>query len=163
MNDDYLWDRSGEPDPEVEHLERVLGKYRYQPAPVSPALRSQLTRRPATWMKLAAIAAAILVILAGLWIFKVQHSAVAPDVIGTKGPEESPKEERQPDIRPLPQKSPEQQVAVSLPKPRKKVPTKSPLETVAKATSEHEADLVAERMPLMNPFVDVETARHIER
>ena len=24
MNDDYLWDRSGEPDPEVETLERRL-------------------------------------------------------------------------------------------------------------------------------------------
>jgi hypothetical protein len=28
MNDDYLWDRSGEPDPDVERLERVLGEFR---------------------------------------------------------------------------------------------------------------------------------------
>jgi len=163
MNEDYLWDKSGEPDPEVERLERVLGKYRYQPTPVSPALRSQLTRRPASWMKLAAIAAAILVILAGLWIFKVQQRAMAPTEIIGKGGEESPKEEKQPDIQPLPKKSLEQQVAVNAPKPRKKVPTKAPLETVENATSEHEPDLVAERMPLMNPFVDAETARHIER
>ena len=170
MNEDYLWDRSGEPDPEVEHLERVLGKYRYQPAPVSPALRSQLTRRPGVWIKLAAIAAAILVILAGLWIFKVQQRAVAPKEIMSqssedtpKSSQDTPKEEKQPDIQPLPKKGPEQQVAVTTVKPRKKSPTKSPVETVAKASSEHEPDLVAERMPLMNPFVDAETARHIER
>ena len=29
MSDDYLWDRSGPPDPEVEHLERVLGTLRH--------------------------------------------------------------------------------------------------------------------------------------
>lgn len=34
MNDDYLWDGSGEPDPEVQKLEKALGRYRHnQPAP----------------------------------------------------------------------------------------------------------------------------------
>src|SRR5947208_7626590 len=34
MNDDYLWDGSGEPDPEVQKLEEALGRYRQnQPAP----------------------------------------------------------------------------------------------------------------------------------
>ena len=28
MNDDYLWDRSGEPDAEVQKLEALLGRYR---------------------------------------------------------------------------------------------------------------------------------------
>jgi ferric-dicitrate binding protein FerR (iron transport regulator) len=28
MNDDYLWDRSGEPDPEVQRLETLLARYR---------------------------------------------------------------------------------------------------------------------------------------
>lgn len=33
MKDDYLWDGSGEPDPEVQKLESVLGRYRHnQPA-----------------------------------------------------------------------------------------------------------------------------------
>src|SRR3982074_2791578 len=32
--EDYLWDRSGEPDPEVQKLETALGRYRQnQPAP----------------------------------------------------------------------------------------------------------------------------------
>jgi len=34
MNDDYLWDGSGEPDPEVQKLETALGRYRHnRPAP----------------------------------------------------------------------------------------------------------------------------------
>ncbi len=34
MKDDYLWDRSGEPDLEVQKLETALGRYRQnQPAP----------------------------------------------------------------------------------------------------------------------------------
>src|SRR5689334_14885354 len=34
MRDDYLWDGSGEPDPEVQKLEKALGRYRHnQPAP----------------------------------------------------------------------------------------------------------------------------------
>src|SRR6266481_5051243 len=34
MKDDYLWDGSGEPDPEIQKLERVLGRYRHdRPAP----------------------------------------------------------------------------------------------------------------------------------
>lgn len=28
-SDDYLWDGSGEPDPEIQRLEAVLGKFRY--------------------------------------------------------------------------------------------------------------------------------------
>ena len=34
MNDDYLWDRTGEPDPEIQQLEQVLGMLRYQPRPL---------------------------------------------------------------------------------------------------------------------------------
>jgi len=34
MKDDYLWDGSGEPDPDVQELERTLGRYRHnQPTP----------------------------------------------------------------------------------------------------------------------------------
>src|SRR5260370_4357701 len=34
MKDDYLWDGSGEPDPEVQKLETALGRYRHnKPAP----------------------------------------------------------------------------------------------------------------------------------
>ena len=34
MKDDYLWDGSGEPDPEIRELEDILGELRYQPRPL---------------------------------------------------------------------------------------------------------------------------------
>lgn len=43
---DYLWDRSGEPDPEVQRLEAVLGKFRHdRPAPVFPNIVPERTWR----------------------------------------------------------------------------------------------------------------------
>ena len=40
MKDDYLWDGSGEPDPEIQKLEAALGRYRHnQPAPAFDRLR----------------------------------------------------------------------------------------------------------------------------
>jgi len=33
-NDDYLWDQSGDPDPEIQKLEQVMGTLRYQPRPL---------------------------------------------------------------------------------------------------------------------------------
>lgn len=33
MNDNYLWDKSGEPDEEIQHLESLLSDFRYQPRP----------------------------------------------------------------------------------------------------------------------------------
>lgn len=37
--DDYLWDGSGEPDPEIQRLEALLGKFRHDhPAPVFPEI-----------------------------------------------------------------------------------------------------------------------------
>jgi hypothetical protein len=35
MKEDYLWDRSGEPDPELQKLDEILGTLRYQPQPLS--------------------------------------------------------------------------------------------------------------------------------
>lgn len=38
-SDDYLWDGSGEPDPEIQRLEGLLGKFRHdRPAPVFPEI-----------------------------------------------------------------------------------------------------------------------------
>jgi ferric-dicitrate binding protein FerR (iron transport regulator) len=45
MSDDYLWDRSGPPDPDVERLESLLGRLRSTP-PV-PALPTNQSGRPA--------------------------------------------------------------------------------------------------------------------
>jgi hypothetical protein len=70
MSDDYLWDRSGEPDPEIARLERTLGKLRHKPAPlVLPVARPRRSFFPA----LAAAAVVLLVLASGLWL-SLQHS-----------------------------------------------------------------------------------------
>jgi hypothetical protein len=74
MKNDYLWDRTGEPDPEIQQLEEVLGTLRYQPQPLElpPGIRPERQRK---YFPPLAIAAAIaLMILAGaLWV-RVHHS-----------------------------------------------------------------------------------------
>jgi hypothetical protein len=68
MNNDYLWDGSGEPDPEIQKLESTLARFRHQAqAPEFPEIRA--ARQPGFWLRflpsrwsfgLAAAAAAIL-------------------------------------------------------------------------------------------------------
>ena len=37
-HDNYLWDGSGQPDPEIQRLEHALGRFRHnRPAPLSRA------------------------------------------------------------------------------------------------------------------------------
>ena len=55
MNDDYLWDRSGPPDPEIAHLEALLGRYRHD-APL---------RAPVRWTRILAVAAALVLVIGG--------------------------------------------------------------------------------------------------
>jgi len=62
MRNDYLWDGSGEPDPEVQRLERLLSEFRSgRPAPELPAGNRLVGARP-RW---TAIAAAVAVAAAG--------------------------------------------------------------------------------------------------
>jgi len=64
MNDDYLWDRTGEPDPEIQQLEQVLGMLRYEPRPLK--LPAQVRRgQPRTFFPRIAIAAAVATMLVG--------------------------------------------------------------------------------------------------
>jgi len=161
MNDDYLWDRSGEPDPEVERLERVLGKYRYQAKALSPALRSQLAVRRGGWIKFAAVAAAILVVLAGFWIFKTQNKVINSDTASQAQPTEKPVEKQ---AVPLTNENTQVKSALATaPKPRRKIDRRAGTETTVERSSIPGSDTVAARQPMINPFVDVETARHIER
>jgi FecR protein len=71
MSDDYLWDGSGKPDPEVEKLESVLGRLRLErPAPVFPAaeaMGAHSTRFSVRWLRPGMVAAfAVVLIAAGL-------------------------------------------------------------------------------------------------
>src|SRR5208282_4817239 len=72
MNDDYLWDGSGEPDPEIQKLESTLAKFRHQGrAPEFPEITAMPPPRfwqrlvPVRWsFGLAATTATILFIAA---------------------------------------------------------------------------------------------------
>jgi len=165
MNDDYLWDRSGEPDPEVERLERVLGEYRYRETPLSPVLRSHFSWQRKPWvMFAAAAAAAILIVVAGLWIVRLQNKAMvnAPElVVKEKQPQPMSRPEKKPETPSQPERP--NSVAIA-PKPVRKAPVRPTSERPAlDEPIIVEPTFVAERQPIINPFIDVETARHIER
>lgn len=69
---DYLWDKTGEPDPEIRELEEILGTLRYRPRPLAiPASVSVGGRR--SFFRSAtpslAIAAAIALIVLGLGVW----------------------------------------------------------------------------------------------
>jgi hypothetical protein len=62
MNEDYLWDRTGEPDPEIQQLEQVLGTLRYQPRTLELPATVRIGR-PRTFITRIAIAAAVAAML----------------------------------------------------------------------------------------------------
>src|SRR6266481_3244114 len=68
MEGNYLWDRSGEPDPEIQKLEELLGTLRYEPRALEIPHHIQVGRRR-SFLPAITIAAAIalLAVLLGLW------------------------------------------------------------------------------------------------
>jgi FecR-like protein len=85
MKDDYLWDGSGEPDPEVQKLENLLGRYRQnQPTPAFDQIADvqPVNRR---WgfpsfrfsFQLAAVAAALLIGVTTFVVFRARQSSNA--------------------------------------------------------------------------------------
>lgn len=64
MNNDYLWDRTGEPDPEIQQLEQVLDTLRYQPRPLELPAQVRIGH-PRTFFSRIAIAAAVATMLVG--------------------------------------------------------------------------------------------------
>ena len=69
MNDDYLWDKSGPPDPAVQQLEEILGTLRYQPKPFDIPLEAPAPRRRNYYPLLAIAATLLIALLAGvIWL-----------------------------------------------------------------------------------------------
>lgn len=62
MSNDYLWDRSGQPDPEIERLEKTLGALRYGREWAPPGPDPRIARR--RWWAGAIAAAAVLAVAA---------------------------------------------------------------------------------------------------
>lgn len=73
----YLWDKSGEPDPEIEKLEKLLG-----PLGAKHDSRFVFPRRK-IWMPVA-IAASLLVLMSGAWL-ALQRNRMAWQVSGLSG------------------------------------------------------------------------------
>jgi hypothetical protein len=69
MKEEYLWDKSGAPDPEIQKLEQIMGTLRYQPRPLDLGDDVQV-RRGIRKLPLLAIAATLLIALfaGGLWL-----------------------------------------------------------------------------------------------
>jgi hypothetical protein len=71
-NGDYLWDRTGEPDPEIQQLEEVLGTLRYQPRPLEIPAGSKVRRNGDFFRHFGsrlAIAATIAIVMLGLGLW----------------------------------------------------------------------------------------------
>lgn len=102
MKDDYLWDKSGQPDPEIQKLEEILGTLRYQPKP----LELPVSRRRNYWPLLAIAASLLFALVAGgVWLRVRSQRAPQPEqavVVPTPAPIEEKKPEPitpQPDVR----------------------------------------------------------------
>jgi hypothetical protein len=83
-NDDYLWDRSGEPDPEIKHLETLLGKFQHDsPTPVFPEIVPERPGVVFPWRlrlfpALATAAAGMAVVVAvTFWVYRTKPTATA--------------------------------------------------------------------------------------
>ena len=80
MNEDYLWDKSGEPDPQIQQLEDILGTLRYQPKPLNLPHRRN-------YFPLLAIAATVVAALmtSGLWLQINSREAFDDQDVGCRG------------------------------------------------------------------------------
>jgi len=128
MNEDYLWDKSGEPDPEIQRLEEILGPLRYQPKPF--ATPTNLATRRRRYFPLLAIAATVLLALlaAGIWFrVRVSHNSQPQQANVTPTPpateEKTPSREvmakdSRPDIRIMRNNKPRNRSTVSALKQR---------------------------------------------
>jgi len=67
MNDCYLWDRSGEPDPEVVRLEKLLGDLKW-PEPAFRGTRLMQRRQNRLWKTMAAAAVVALCLGTALYV-----------------------------------------------------------------------------------------------
>lgn len=88
---DYLWDKTGKPEEDVERLEELLGQLRFQPRtfevsatlPVVPR-RAARTVNNISWPRLAVAASLLLTLLAGAWlVFTKQKATTAPNVVAS--------------------------------------------------------------------------------
>ena len=102
---DYLWDRSGEPDDEIQNLEELLAPLAYQPRPLEIPATLEPGRRRNHYPALAIAAAVALAALAlGIWLNINRDAAVVPHQAETIMPAAVEKKDS-PEIVSVPDKS----------------------------------------------------------
>ena len=120
MNDDYLWDKSGEPDPEIKKLEEILGTLRYQPQPLELPGDLRVGHKR-NYYPLVAIAATIILALLATAIWLRVRTENVPQLQQANAPVIPPpprKEEPDRNVTPEKTPAPEKHLAVNHP-PRK--------------------------------------------
>jgi hypothetical protein len=85
MNEDYLWDKSGKPDPQVQELEEILSALRYEPRPLEIPKELAVVRRR-SYVPILTIAAtvALSLLAAGLWLRVQSQKNPTSSVVETK-------------------------------------------------------------------------------
>jgi len=82
---DYLWDRTGEPEPEIQKLELLLGELRHRgPVPVLPveSLRSRWALFANTWWIPAVAAVAAMALTVFVTFLMLRNSHTQPATVG---------------------------------------------------------------------------------
>jgi len=116
MKDNYLWDRSGEPDAEIQELEEILGTLRYQPRPLRIPSHLQIGSRRRLFPAMAiAAAVALFAILIAAWFSFNRRQA--PAFQATRdGQTDQQRSTPQPASKP--DNAPSQTVVVQSPQPK---------------------------------------------
>ncbi|HEY6330590.1 MAG TPA: hypothetical protein VI756_14730 [Blastocatellia bacterium] len=182
-NDNYLWDRTGEPDADVADLEKRLSVFKYREQSFQPKV--DVLPRPArsvNWMAIAAAFAGAAILAVGLWLalnrgarHRGQHDALQADRKSSTAPNQKadakPSSTTSPDIAERSDSGPIHTMpsAAALNKPRHRsvrlASIRTPAENANRSESQMEEALtnaVAVQVP-NPPLIDPETARHIER
>lgn len=97
---DYLWDKTGEPEREVERLEELLGALKHQPRPLElPSdVRVEQPRHRLRPALAAAAAVVALIMLAGAWLASTRGDGDAEQKIAVKPQHEAPQREATPTV-----------------------------------------------------------------
>jgi|SRR5215204_2158027 len=101
---DYLWDKTGEPDAEVERLEALLGGFGHTPRPLALPAPAATYGRRRSWLfapvGLAAAAALVLAFLAGVVILlRPTSEGTSAAASGTLRPQEGALSKHTPEAR----------------------------------------------------------------
>jgi hypothetical protein len=116
MNDNYLWDRTGEPDPEIQKLEELLGELRYQPRTLHIPASVTIGRKRSFFVPVTIAAAIIMVaVLSALW-FQFSRKPTATTVQKEQKTPVTPANVNQPES------SPEQKPMVVKDEPKEQKP-----------------------------------------